>query len=99
VEVEYLGKPDTAFRLQYDGMDGERHRLYMPLLAEGMRAMRFGTGADYGTIPTPGVWSVATFHITNGMFMNMQRNGADFRIEVVPPEIYVRRVTVVREPK
>jgi hypothetical protein len=97
VEVEYLGKMNTAFRLQYDAMDGERHRLYMPLLAEGMPTMRFGTGADYGTIPTSGVWSVATFHITNGVFMNMERNGADFRIEVVPPEIYVRRVTVARE--
>jgi hypothetical protein len=30
--------------------------------------------------------------------MNSQRDGADFRLEVVPPEIYVRRVTVTREP-
>jgi len=29
--------------------------------------------------------------------MNSQRDGADFRLEVVPPELYVRRVTVLRE--
>jgi hypothetical protein len=97
VEVEYHARKDTAFRLQFDGMDGDTHRMYQPLLPEGARVMRFGTGADYATIPTPGVWSVATFHITNGLFLNSQRNGADFRLEVVPPKIYVRRVTVFRE--
>jgi hypothetical protein len=97
VEVEYLGKKDTAFRLQFDGIDGETRRMYQPILPDDARVMRFGTGADYGTIPTPGVWSVATFHITNAVFMNSQRDGADFRIEVVPPELYVRRVTVMRE--
>ena len=35
---------------------------------------------------------------TNAVFMNSQRDGADFRLEVVPPDIYVRRVTVTREP-
>jgi hypothetical protein len=97
VDVEYFARKDTAFRLQFDGMDGDTHRMYQPLLPEGARVMRFGTGADYATVPTPGVWSVATFHITNGLFMNSQRNGADFRLEVVPPKIYVRRVTVSRE--
>jgi hypothetical protein len=98
VDIEYLAKPDTAFRLQFDGMDGTVHRKYQPVLAKGATVMRLGTGADYGRIATPGVWSVATFHVTNAVFMNSQRDGADFRLEVVPPEIYVRRVTVTREP-
>ncbi len=77
--------------------DDINKRLYMPVLAEGARPMRFGTGADYGTIPTSAVWSRATFHLTNAVFLNSQRDGADFRLEVVPPEIYVRRVTLTRE--
>ena len=96
IEVEYLAKKETAFRLQYDAMQKENHQMYLPLLPEGARVMRFGTGADYATIPSPRVWSVAKFHVTNGAFMNSQREGADFRLEVVPPEIYVRRVTVTR---
>lgn len=97
VEVEYLAKRDTAFRLQFDAMDGDTHRMYRPVLPEGARVMRFGIGADYGTIPTPGVWGTATFHLTNAVFMNSQKDGADFRLEVVPPELWVRRVTVFRE--
>jgi len=99
VEVEYWGRTGTAFRLQFDGMDGDTPRIYQPVLPEGASVMRFGTGADYGTISTPGVWSVARFHITNAVFLNSQRDGADFRIEVVPPELYVRRVTVIREKR
>jgi len=53
VEIEYLAKRDTAFRLQFDGLDGDTHRMYKPVLPEGARVMRFGTGADYGTIPLP----------------------------------------------
>ena len=97
VEIEYLAKKDTSFRLQFDGMEGDTHRMYQPVLPEGARVMRFGTGADYGTIPAPGIWRTAIFHLTNAIFMNSQRDGADFRLEVLPPEIYVRRVTVMRE--
>jgi hypothetical protein len=97
VDIEYFSKPDHAFRLQFDGMDGDTHQRYLPLLPEGARVMRFGTGADYGTAPTVGAWAVATFHITNAFFMNSQKGGADFRLEVVPPELHVRRVSVTRE--
>jgi hypothetical protein len=98
VEIEYLAKADTAIRLQFDGLAGDVHQKYRPVLPQDTRVMRLGTGADYGTIPTPGVWNVATFQLTNAVFMNSQKEGADFRLEVVPPEIYVRRVTVIREP-
>ena len=68
------------------------------MLPTGAAVMRLDTGADYGVIPIPNVWSVATFHVTNAVFTNSQRDGADFRLEVVPPQIHVRRVTVTREP-
>lgn len=96
VEIEYLAKKDTSIRLQFDGMDGDVHRMYQPVLPEGAPVFRFGNGADYGLVRTPGVWSVATFQVTNAVFQNSQREGADFRLEVVPPEIHVRRVTVTR---
>jgi len=98
VEIEHLATPDTAIRLQFDGIDGKVHRKYQPVLAKGASILRMGTGADYGRVTTSGVWSVATFHLTNAVFLNSQRDGADFRLEVVPPDIYVRRVTVTREP-
>jgi hypothetical protein len=99
VEIEYLAKPDVSVRLQFDGVEGDTHRMYLPVLPEGARVITIGTGADYGIIPTPGVWSVATFHLTNAVFLNSQRDGADFRMEVAPPEIYVRRVTMTRESR
>lgn len=87
----------VSIRLQFDGLDGDTHCMYLPVLPEGARVMRLGTGADYATIPNPGVWSMATFHLTNTVFLNSQRDGADFRLEVAPPEIHVRRVTLTRE--
>jgi hypothetical protein len=98
VEIEYLAKAGTAIRLQFDGLDGDVRQAYRPVLPTGAAVMRLDTGADYGVIPIPNVWSVATFHVTNAVFMNSQRDGADFRLEVVPPQIHVRRVTVTREP-
>ncbi len=38
--------------LQFDGMDGDTHQMYLPVLPEGARVMRFGTGADCAAIPT-----------------------------------------------
>jgi len=96
VEIEYLVKKDAAFRLQFDGQDGLVHRSYQPVLADGASVLKFETGADYGKVANAdlGRWSTATFHLTNAVFLNSQKDGADFRLEVVPPDIYVRRVTV-----
>ena len=97
VEIEYFARAERSFRVQFDGMDGDTHQRYLPVLAEGATVMRFGTGADYATAPEIGRWAVATFHLTNAVFRNSQKGGADFRIEVLPPDIYLRRVTVTRE--
>ena len=90
-------KAERSFRVQFDGMNGDTHQRYLPVLAEGATVMRFGTGADYATAPEIGHWAIATFHLTNAVFRNSQKGGADFRIEVVPPDIYLRRVAVIRE--
>ena len=37
------------------------------------------------------------FSVADGSFKNSQNGKADFRLEVTPAEIYVRRVTVTRE--
>ena len=97
VEIEYFCREERSFRVQFDGMDGQTRQRYWPVLAEGAKVMRFGTGADYSTAPEIGRWAVATFHITNAVFRNSQKSKADFRIEVVPPDIYLRRVTVTKE--
>jgi hypothetical protein len=96
-EVEYLGGITQGLRLQYDGREGGLPVRYLPVLAEGAAVMRYPTGADYGRIPSAGTWRTATFHLTNAVFQNSQKGGADFRIEVVPPEIYIRRVTLICE--
>jgi len=63
----------------------------------GARAARLGS-STYARILTVNTWATATFHVTNAVFQNGQNGDADFRLEMaVPPEIYVRRVTVTRE--
>jgi hypothetical protein len=44
-----------------------------------------------------GDWQTAEFHLTEPALLNSQHGGADFRLDVNPPEIYVRRVTLTRE--
>jgi hypothetical protein len=42
-------------------------------------------------------WETATFHLRDAAFEGSQNGGADFRFEVLPPELYIRRVTITRE--
>ena len=42
-------------------------------------------------------WQTVVFHVTEPSFLNSQMGGADFRLDVNPPEIYVRRVRLKRE--
>jgi hypothetical protein len=95
-DVEYLGGVTQGLRLQYDGRQGGLPVRYLPVLAEGATVMRYPTGTDYGKIPSAGTWHTAIFHLTNAVFQNSQKAGADFRVEVAPPELYIRRVTVIR---
>jgi len=97
VEVEYLAKKDTAFRLQFDGLDRDVQPKVPAGVARGSEGDAVWHRRDYGTIPLPAC-GACDLHLTNAAFLNSQRDGADFRLEVVPPEIHVRRVTVTREP-
>ncbi len=96
VEVEYLVPRPNAFRVEFDGVENGRNRSYVTVLPMGANVMRLGTSAIYARAPVVGAWALATFEITNATFQNSQNDGADFRFEVVPPEAYVRRVTVTR---
>ena len=97
IEIEYRVPTSALIRLQYDGTEGESHKRYKaapPGLAE---TMSLGAGTRYTPIRASDQWQTVTFHVTDGVFMNSQNGGADFRLEVTPPEIYVRRVTVARQ--
>jgi hypothetical protein len=43
-------------------------------------------------------WTNATFYVRNASFQNSQNGHSDFRICVRPPELYVRKVAVTRQP-
>ena len=96
IDVEYLTTQNNGFRIQFDGTRNGRHDAYVPAVPEDSTLTRWVTGAYYARIPVVGTWAVATFQITNATFMNSLNGHADFRLEVAPPELYVRRVTVTR---
>jgi hypothetical protein len=97
VEVEYLAKRSNSFRIQFDGLQGGTNRSYVTVVPIGAQVVRRYGDSGHALTPTLGTWSVATFHLTNATFRNAQNGGADFRFEVIPPEMYVRRVIVRRE--
>lgn len=95
IEVEYRVPSLTYVRLQYDGLEGDTHKRYKSAAPMGSE-MTLGTGTRFTPIRASNGWQRVTFQVTNGVFMNSQNGGADFRLEVIPPEIYVRRVSVFR---
>lgn len=96
VEIEYLSPHTNSIRLQFDGILNGRNAPYVPVLPEGTVEMRQLFRNFYSLPASNGMWTVATFQITNATFRNSQNGGADFRLEVVPPELYVRRITLTR---
>lgn len=97
VDIEYFVNRPTFFRLQFDGMKGETPHKYVTVLPERAPVARFGGNVEFGRATTIGSWSVATFQISNAVFRNGQNGDSDFRIEVSPGEMYIRRVTITRE--
>jgi hypothetical protein len=97
VEIEYFAPRPASFRLQFDGLRDESRHRYITALPENAPLVRFGPRIDYARIPVIASWAVATFHLTNAVFRNGQNGDSDFRLEVVPPDIYLRRVIVSRE--
>ncbi len=95
-EIEYFTTRLTTLRLQYDAMDGERHRPYKSVQVEGGQTIDFGGSARFSRVTPSNGWQTATFLLRDGVFLNSQNGGADMRLEVTPPDIFVRRVTVTR---
>jgi hypothetical protein len=100
IEVEYLTPSNNAFRLQYDGEQNGRRSSYVSVLPIAWpnqpNRLRYLNRNAYMISPTNWVWSTATFQVANALFRNSQNGDSDFRLEVTPSEIYVRRVTVKR---
>jgi hypothetical protein len=86
IEVEYCGGPRGDFGLQYDALAPRR-----TLSAVYTRA------SPTVYLSTPDQWKTATFRLPNAAFENGQNGGADFRLVVRPPQLWVRRVTVTRD--
>lgn len=97
VDVEYFVKKRTYWRLQFDGVKDDAVHHYVSVVPEGAQVVKFTPTTEFARLPEVGSWGVATFHVTNAVFRNGQNGDADFRLEINPAEIYVRRVTVTRE--
>ena len=97
IEVEYFVTNSAFLRLQYDGLNGDVTKPYKTALAQSGEVAKLGNTAAFTRIQGSNAWKIATFYIADGVFRNSQNGRADFRLEVTPPEIYVRRVTVTRE--
>lgn len=97
IEVEYFVTNGCFLRLQYDAIDGDITKPYKGLPAHGGTTVKNGTSSGMTRVQGSNAWQKATFYVADGAFKNSQSGRADFRLEVIPPEIYVRRVTVTRE--
>jgi hypothetical protein len=96
IEIEYRVHHSGVLRLQFDAMEPERHRAYKTAEPLNEQLVRLGDGQGFLRLRASNGWQTATFSATNGYFNNSENGGADFRLEVTPAEIYVRRVTVNR---
>lgn len=83
IEFQYFAPSPVRMKLQYDGFEDGRRRLYKP-------------AGEVLQVPSSASWQSAVFHVAEPAFMNSLHGGADFRLDVSPPEIYVRRVTMTR---
>ncbi|HWN96663.1 MAG TPA: hypothetical protein VNT99_16660 [Methylomirabilota bacterium] len=96
IEIEYRAHHSGVLRLQFDAMEPERHRPYKTAAPVSGQQTSLGDVQGFLRLRASNGWQTATFYATNGNFMNSQNGGADFRLEVTPSEIYLRRVTVTR---
>jgi hypothetical protein len=83
VTVEYFDYAPGEFRLNYDAVDLTQNRP-SPYRSAEEREKCVGSQQ----------WRKARFLARSPRFQHSQNGGADFRIELRIPELYVRRVTV-----
>ena len=86
IEVEYYNEKRGSLSLQYDAWAKEK----------SMKTIYTRAGPSI-SLDGAQEWETATFHIRNAAFDSAQNGGADFRLEVSPPELSIHRVTVTRE--
>jgi len=87
IEVEYLDEKPGVLGLQFDATGSKK--INEPAYTEVDRQVHL-TGSR--------IWQTATFQVHGATFKNRQNSRSDFRFCANPPELYVRHVTVSREP-
>jgi hypothetical protein len=87
IAVEYLAPRRVAINIEYDA--SKSRSMSAPAFAKA--------GPDLWMAPSP-TWQTNVFYVHDATFENAQNGGADFRLSIRPPELYVRRVTVTRAP-
>ena len=87
VEIEYRSDNRGSLGLDYDGSIKEKslHAAYLHAESVNMTPSKS--------------WQTASFSLEDAGFQNSQNGKADFRLWVRPPSLYVRRVTLTKEPK
>lgn len=83
--VEYFDAAAGELGVEFDGSDPNAP-FRGAYTASGTRVTLSGSKT----------WKTATFRLLDGVFMNSQNSGADFRLTVSAPEFYVRKVQLVR---
>ena len=87
VEIELLSVVPARLALQYDAL----------ATPETPRSKYLQAGSSV-RLPASRTWQTVVFHLRHAAFENSQNGHADFRLDVLPPELFMRRVTVSREP-
>ena len=85
IEVEFYDQGSGRIGLEYDGSrTSEQPNPAYTVLRE------------IESVGDSRLWRTASFRVRNATFQGAQNSGADFRLWVSPPDLYVRRVTVTR---
>lgn len=85
LEVEYLAPTDAALNVDFDSNDSTA-------LFSGAY-----TRAKSPVIVTTEKWKLATFDLPDACFLGSENIGADFRIGVDSPNVFIHRVRLSRE--
>ena len=85
VEVEYYDAAPGTLGLEFDGND-----------ASAPFNGAYTRNAEVVQLTGSKSWKRAQFHLQEARFLNSQNRGADFRLIVAAPELYIGRVTLTR---
>ncbi|MCX6903367.1 MAG: hypothetical protein NTW03_07795, partial [Verrucomicrobia bacterium] len=85
MEVEYFDDKPGTLAVEFDATPSPE-----------VRKLAYVNAGQTVRLRASHSWRVATFQIRNATFRNSQNSGADFRVCVFPPDLYVRRVSLTR---